>query len=51
MEPAEIQNTLRRSTARYKLIDLFCGTGGITRGFTEKFGQPAKPDWACDFNG
>lgn len=34
----------------YKLIDLFCGAGGMTLGFTEAFGHHFKPIWANDFN-
>jgi DNA (cytosine-5)-methyltransferase 1 len=29
-----------RSQTRYTLIDLFCGAGGMTLGFSEKFGSP-----------
>ncbi|GKT09267.1 DNA cytosine methyltransferase [Desulforhabdus sp. TSK] len=35
---------------RYKLIDLFCGAGGMTLGFSEKFGHPFESIWANDFN-
>ncbi|MGV7928986.1 MAG: DNA cytosine methyltransferase [Spirochaetota bacterium] len=34
----------------FKLIDLFCGAGGMTLGFTEAFGHNFKPVWANDFN-
>lgn len=34
----------------FKLIDLFCGAGGMTLGFTEEFGHHFKPVWANDFN-
>lgn len=34
----------------YKLVDLFCGAGGMTLGFTEFFGHHFKPVWANDFN-
>ena len=34
----------------FKLIDLFCGAGGMTLGFTEDFGHHFKPIWANDFN-
>ncbi len=34
----------------FKLIDLFCGAGGMTLGFTEAFGHHFKPVWANDFN-
>lgn len=35
---------------RYRLIDLFCGAGGMTLGFSERLGQPFEPVWANDFN-
>lgn len=35
---------------KYRLIDLFSGAGGMTLGFSERFGQPFKPVWANDFN-
>ena len=35
---------------KYRLIDLFSGAGGMSLGFSEKFGQPFKPVWANDFN-
>jgi DNA (cytosine-5)-methyltransferase 1 len=34
----------------FKLIDLFCGAGGMTLGFTEALGHHFKPIWANDFN-
>jgi len=34
----------------YKLIDLFCGAGGMTLGFTKSFGHHFKPIWANDYN-
>ena len=30
----------------FKLIDLFCGAGGMTLGFTEEFGHHFRPVWA-----
>jgi len=41
---------LLQSQRRYRLIDLFCGAGGMSLGFSEVFGQPFKPVWANDFN-
>lgn len=38
------------SLSRYRLIDLFCGAGGLTLGFTKTFGQVFTPIWANDFN-
>jgi DNA (cytosine-5)-methyltransferase 1 len=35
---------------KYRLIDLFSGAGGMSLGFSERFGQPFKPIWANDFN-
>ncbi|MBS3942791.1 MAG: DNA cytosine methyltransferase [Dethiobacter sp.] len=35
---------------RFKLVDLFCGAGGMTLGFTQAFGHHFKPVWANDFN-
>lgn len=35
---------------RYRLIDLFCGAGGMSLGFSEAFGQPFQSVWANDFN-
>ncbi|MBN1186112.1 MAG: DNA cytosine methyltransferase [Bacteroidales bacterium] len=35
---------------RYRLIDLFSGAGGMSLGFSAKFGQPFEPVWANDFN-
>ena len=32
----------------YKLIDLFSGAGGLTRGFTAMIGQVFEPFWAND---
>lgn len=34
----------------FRVIDLFCGAGGMTLGFTEDFGHHFKPIWANDFN-
>jgi DNA (cytosine-5)-methyltransferase 1 len=35
---------------RFKLVDLFCGAGGMTLGFTPAFGHHFQPVWANDFN-
>src|SRR3954467_2597690 len=32
------------------LIDLFSGAGGLTLGFTKRFGHDFVPVWANDFN-
>lgn len=34
----------------YRLIDLFAGAGGMTLGFSARFGQSFKSVWANDFN-
>lgn len=34
----------------YRLIDLFSGAGGFTRGFVDHFGDRITPVWANDFN-
>ncbi len=38
-----------RSTP-YRVLDLFCGAGGMSLGFSEHLGQPFKPVWANDSN-
>lgn len=35
---------------KYKLIDLFCGAGGLSLGFSGVFGHPFESIWANDFN-
>ena len=35
---------------KYKVIDLFCGAGGLSLGFSEKMGHPFEHVWANDFN-
>jgi DNA (cytosine-5)-methyltransferase 1 len=35
---------------KYRLIDLFAGAGGMTLGFSERFGKPFESIWANDFN-
>jgi DNA (cytosine-5)-methyltransferase 1 len=37
-------------SARYRLIDLFAGAGGMSLGFSESFGQPFQSVWANDVN-
>jgi DNA (cytosine-5)-methyltransferase 1 len=44
-----VGNLLRRRK-RYRLIDLFSGAGGMTLGFSERFGHLFMPVWANDFN-
>lgn len=47
---ARAKEELSRPRSSFKLIDLFCGAGGMTLGFTETFGHHFKPVWANDFN-
>lgn len=35
---------------QYKMIDLFCGAGGLTLGFTKELGHSFRSVWANDFN-
>lgn len=35
---------------RFRLIDLFAGAGGMSLGFSTRFGHPFVPIWANDFN-
>jgi DNA (cytosine-5)-methyltransferase 1 len=42
--------TLLKKRKRYRLIDLFSGAGGMTLGFSERFGHLFVPIWANDFN-
>lgn len=36
------------SDTRRRLADVFCGAGGMTLGFSERFGNPFVPIWAND---
>jgi DNA (cytosine-5)-methyltransferase 1 len=36
--------------ANYNLIDLFCGAGGLSLGFSREFGRRFNSVWANDFN-
>lgn len=47
---ARISGQLLKTGVRYKLIDTFAGAGGMTLGFTEKFGHVFQPVWANDWN-
>ncbi len=40
----------KRADSSHKLIDLFCGAGGLTLGFTRAFGQEFKSVWANDLD-
>jgi len=47
---ARQRKELAKPEKPYKLVDLFCGAGGMTLGFTEFFGHHFQPVWANDFN-
>jgi DNA (cytosine-5)-methyltransferase 1 len=47
---ARSEGELPKQKRTFKLIDMFCGAGGMTLGFTETFGHHFKPIWANDFN-
>jgi len=44
------EGELNEPTKEFRLIDLFCGAGGMTLGFSKSFGHNFKPIWANDFN-
>src|SRR4030042_786579 len=44
------EGSLLRKRKRYRLIDLFSGAGGMSLGFSERFGHLFLPVWANDFN-
>lgn len=44
------EGLLRETGVSYRLIDLFCGAGGLTLGFSKFLGQTFVPVWANDFN-
>jgi DNA (cytosine-5)-methyltransferase 1 len=41
---------LQDASPNYRLVDLFCGAGGLTLGFSHFYGQVFTPVWANDFN-
>jgi len=47
---ARSKDSLPKPRTVFKLIDLFCGAGGMTLGFTKQFGHHFKSVWANDFN-
>lgn len=47
---ARKENELSKRRVPFKMIDLFCGAGGMTLGFTKAFGHHFKSVWANDFN-
>jgi DNA (cytosine-5)-methyltransferase 1 len=42
--------TLARKRKRFRLIDAFAGAGGMTLGFSKRFGHAFDSVWANDFN-
>jgi len=44
------EGRLARGRKRFRLIDAFSGAGGMTLGFSERFGHPFESVWANDFN-
>ena len=44
------EEALLRKRKRYRLIDLYAGAGGMTLGFSPRFGHLFVPIWANDFN-
>ena len=41
---------LARKRKRFRLVDAFSGAGGMTLGFSKRFGHAFDPVWANDFN-
>lgn len=49
--PSNAPTRLRPIRHRFfRSIDLFCGAGGLTLGFTKAFGRHFQPVWANDFD-
>lgn len=47
---ARVDGALQDVPLRPRVIDLFCGAGGMTLGFTKLTGHSFEPVWANDFN-
>lgn len=47
---ARRSGSILRPRRLYRLADLFAGAGGMTLGFSERFGHPFRSVWANDFN-
>ncbi|MCU0434736.1 MAG: DNA cytosine methyltransferase [Bacteroidia bacterium] len=45
-----IQKKSNLTTKPFRLIDLFCGAGGMSLGFSKSFGHNFKSVWANDYN-
>ncbi len=40
---------MKRNGNKFRLIDVFAGAGGMTLGFSSRFGHAFEPVWAIDF--
>ncbi|MBW2357463.1 MAG: DNA cytosine methyltransferase [Deltaproteobacteria bacterium] len=49
MKP-KTKQTIARKRKRFRLIDAFAGAGGMTLGFSKRFGHAFDSVWANDFN-
>lgn len=47
---ARSEGTLARKRKRFRVIDTFAGAGGMTLGFSKRFGHAFDSVWANDFN-
>jgi len=47
---ARVDGAIPKPRHYFKLIDLFCGAGGMTLGFTQALGHQFQPIWANDYN-
>lgn len=47
---ARMKDTLAGPSRPWKMVDLFCGAGGMTLGFTRAFGHHFESVWANDFD-
>ncbi len=48
---ARVSGSIITAPKRYRLIDVFAGAGGMTLGFSKRFGHAFDSVWANDFNG
>jgi DNA (cytosine-5)-methyltransferase 1 len=47
---SRIDGELGRKRKRFRFVDAFSGAGGMTLGFSKRFGHAFDPVWANDFN-
>jgi len=47
---ARVSGSIITAPKRFRLIDVFAGAGGMTLGFSKKFGHAFDSVWANDFN-